>query len=229
MPLYRAELIRRKKPLIGPQIHDVSQVLYLPFDHDDGPYARDRSGYSNHGTIYGPIRVAGKIGGALSFDGVDDYVEAANISPPAFTLLAWAKFHVLPKEAPSTGTWPEIIGQTRDPYLGYLIGGRFYDNKIRFRLGDGSTWYEIRGPVIEVGTWYHVAGVFDGSTMELFVNGVSYGTLPAAISHTTDPLEIGAEHAWFNTFLDGVIDEVRIYNRALSLSEIKRLMDLRGV
>jgi len=95
MPLYRAELLAKKPLRYAALIHDVSQVLYLPFDYDDGSYARDRSGYGNHGVIYGAALTAGKIGLARSFDGTDDYVEVAHdpsINPTKeLTIAAWVK------------------------------------------------------------------------------------------------------------------------------------------
>jgi len=79
MPLYRAELLAKKPLWHGALIHDVSQVLHLPFDYDDGSYARDRSGAHNHGIIYGATLATGKIGMSRSFDGVDDYVDCGDI------------------------------------------------------------------------------------------------------------------------------------------------------
>jgi len=78
MPLYRAELLAKKPLRYAALIHDVSQVLYLPFDWDDGSKARDRSGCNNHGTIYGATLTAGKIGMGRKFDGIDDYIETVH-------------------------------------------------------------------------------------------------------------------------------------------------------
>jgi len=251
MPLYRAEIIRRKKPLIGPQLHDVSQVLYLPFDLDDGLYARDRSGYSNHGSLYPvadpPTRVAGRRGAyALGFDGVEDYVEVADDPslnfdlPESFSLEAWFKLSSLP-----TTAWYAILskygaGQGAgydDLYALYIDT----DGKIRFSVRDSAGNNPIvTGSTLTIDTWYHVVGVRDTEKDEirLYLNGVLDAT-PVTDTTVDDirhprPLLAGNQEHYIAGEppalpFHGVIDEVRIYNRALRLAEIKRLMNLRGV
>jgi len=229
MPLYRAELIRRKKPLIGPQLHDVSKVLYLPFDLDDGSYARDRSGYSNHGTIYGATRVAGKIGGALSFDGVDAYVEVAD-SPSLrfgsgdFTVAGWFKWL-------GGGSDFQLILGCKERHSLFLFEKA--KSVIRFVfVNEAGVWYEspTTFPVVS-GTWYHGAFVRDGDKFVAYINGsavIAPYSISGAIYQDTEGFKIGTNHE--KDRYDNVVrDEVRIYNRALSQSEIKRLMNLRGV
>jgi len=229
MPLYRWEIIRRKKPLIGPQIHDVSQVLYLPFDLDDGPYARDRSGYSNHGTIYGPTRVAGKIGGALDFDGVDDFVAVA--ADPSFnlrtefTVMAWAKMNVV-----RPTDYMRIVMHGDQYNLCYDVD---YDNWaiiVKDEVGYFRAGWSYANFL--AGVWYFFAATFKDGTLSYYVN--------ADLKDTTTGIgtliDLPALDLWVSTdevaparHFDGIIDEVRVYNRALSQSEIKRLMNLRGV
>jgi len=141
MPLYRAELLAKKPLRYAALIHDVSQVLYLPFDYDDGSYARDRSGYNNTGTIYGTTRVAGKIGGALDFDGVDDYVEVADnpsLRPASITMTAWVK---------TTSTADMRVLAKTKPYLVYWYGYELavVDGKLRAGLGKGDEIIELCG------------------------------------------------------------------------------------
>jgi len=229
MPLYRAELIRRKKPLIGPQIHDVSQVLYLPFDHDDGAYARDRSGYRNHGTIYGATGVAGEIGGALDFDGVDDYVEVADDPSldliDAVTLAAW----IYARSFPAEGAYDEIID--KEWTTSYRMHLRTETGPVTY-LGCGVrlTLFNDDTTPLSLNTWYHVAVTYDREYLRLWVNGVNVKSLAKTESMVADtyPVRIGS-YRGIDEFFHGIIDEVRIYNRALSQSEIKRLMYLRGV
>jgi len=251
MPLYRWEIIRRKKPLIGPQIHDVSQVLYLPFDKDHEPYSvepynptqvlrlpfedppqeitYDRSGYGNDGTIYGATRVIGKVRNALYFDGVDDYVEVAhsaslNLATP-FTVGLWIN------SSKDYAAWAIVIGK-RAGLEGRGWSIHFSPTElIRFELYDGVNSVIVGTKMISDGKWHHVTAVRDNvkGEIRIYVDGVfdesTSDTIIGDITHI-DPLYIargGGDR------FQGFVDEVRIYNRVLSLSEIKRLMNLRGV
>jgi hypothetical protein len=87
--------------------------------------------------------------------------------------------------------------------------------------------HELRGPVaIPVGAWTHLATTYNGSTLTLFVNGVSVATQAAtgSIASNTGPLRIGGNAIW-GEYFNGLIDEVRVYSRALSASEIQGDMD----
>jgi hypothetical protein len=79
------------------------------------------------------------------------------------------------------------------------------------------------GDGLPVNTWTYLTGTFDGTTMRLYVNGNLVGTLEtsAPIDVTDGVLRIGADHSWPGEAFPGAIDEVRIYNRALSQSEIQ--------
>lgn len=229
MPLYRAELQRRRGLLPPVLIHDPSQVLYLPFDKDDGSYARDRSGYVNHGTIIGATRVAGKIGGALSFDGVNDYVQSpysAILNPPKLTAMFWIKLLTLPADH---GTL--YLRCLHEIY--YNVGGfEVYfvkaTSKLLFNVAhkEGTTGLSSTKTNWAVGVWYHIAVTNDGAIYNMYVDGVLHtnragpamgnGEKPFRVSDIAYPI-------------NAVIDEVRIYNRALSAAEIARLMNMRGL
>jgi len=229
MPLIREELQRWRLPRPGPLLHDLSQVLYLPFDHDDGSYARDRSGYNNHGTLYGPTRVAGKVADALSFDGVDDYVEVPysdSINPKkAITFEGWAIIDNI--------SLRRISGSKENHYrwLDFEAGtGKYY-----WHVGDGVGWYfaTVETWTLPVGSWFHLAYVvnWENGWAKVYLNGVekSSATFTAgAIGGNTNNLYIGS-HSPIGYFWLGENDEVRIYNRTLSQAEIRRLMYMRGV
>jgi len=229
MPLYRAELLAKKPLRYAALIHDVSQVLYLPFDYDDGSYARDRSGYQNHGTIYGATLATGKIGMSRSFDGVDDYVKVIrdiSLEPESLTVSVWIK----PK---GTGDWLQNIVHKEDyaAALGYRLM-IYTDKRIGFGAHDGTTRYYATVAAITVwDVWYYLTGVYDkdAKKMKVYLNGDLKREIdgPAAISHDTvrDVLIGGTPGERFN----GIIDEVRIYNRALSDDEIRMLMYRRLV
>jgi len=251
MPLYRWEIIRRGKLLITPKLHDVSQVLYLPFDKNHEPYSvesydptqvlrlpledppqeitRDRSGYGNDGTIYGAVRVIGKVRNALRFDGKDDYVEVPHnptlLTPSALSVACWVK---------TTDTNGDIVAKWSSPYEWCVdvAGGKAY-----FIISKDGTLAAGQRPSITGVTkinddiWHHIVAVWDGAKMYLYVDGVSDVTPRDcdALYQGTTALRLGGAVSLWGGWYEGIIDELRIYNRALSEDEIKRLMYLRGV
>jgi hypothetical protein len=76
--------------------------------------------------------------------------------------------------------------------------------------------------LVPLNTWTHLAGTYDGSTLKLYANGVLMGSkaVTGSLAATTNPLRIGGNTIW-REFFHGQIDEVRLYNRALSAGEIQ--------
>jgi hypothetical protein len=229
MPLIRAELLKKPRYYVPLLIHDKSQVLYLPFDRDDGSYARDRSGYNNHGVIYGATRVDGIIGKALSFDGVDDYMmvpDSDSLDITKGSVEVWVKPLVL------TASWYNIISKWSTAGGGYDAYGMYagIENgyRVRWQFYDGSWHYVDSTTALTVGKWFHIVGTYDGFTLKIYINGqfensrAYTGSFPI----TAYPLGIGRGQIYY---FNGLIDEVRIYNRALSQAEIQRLMYMRGI
>lgn len=251
MPLYRAELVDRGFYWRKRRVHDKSLVLYLSFDKDDGSYARDRSGYNKHGVIYGASRVAGKVGNALSFDGVDDY---ANVEP--FTVYGWNEYTFMswisPNAIPSSGYRKTAMISRNLPSPVYWYGSWIeltYTNYLHlygcrlWRPSDDAV-YAIRVSYTlsdYVGKWVHVAYVVSKllKRVRIYVGGAlvndtdisSY--LAAGYITPMDDNQITRFTLGCNTSLSEnapiIHDEVRIYNRALSQAEIIRLMYMRGV
>jgi len=195
-------------------------VAYWSFDEGSGNIAYDASGNGNHGTLTnGPKWTQGKIGGALSFDGVDDYVEVPHSSS------------LMPISSISISFWMKKL---KDPLRGWV--GLFYKrgsensgyNGYSVLLQtDGSIRWEFPGvanavvdsSVLANNTWYYIVAVYDGSSMKIFINGSLNNSRAVSgnIIPTVANLIIGTRDAYFN----GLIDEVRIYNRALSPEEIR--------
>jgi len=229
MPLYRAELLAKKPLRYAALIHDVSQVLYLPFDYDDGSYARDRSGHNNHGTIYGATEVAGKIGTARDFDGTDDYVIASLPHSNSITIGLWAKYASLPSDNPGlfqaqptsgrddtakhVGIWVE--------YTGYLWG--------RLIQSDGAVKDFPKNKYLKPDTWYYIVLTADAATGKgkQYVDGELVGEM--SYDGTIRAFSYGKIGRQGRETWDGVIDEVRDYSRALSRDEIRMLMYRRLV
>ena len=194
---------------------------------------------SNNGTLQnGATFVPGQVSQAFSFDGVDDFVRVANspaLEPSTITVDAWVK-------STAPGTFRYILSKGASGCLAssYALytgdsGGLFF---YVFNGIDFPTLSPDAGIGIWDGNWHHVAGTFDGSTVRLYVDGseVGTGTTPVpsisiayGLSPTND-LFLGR----FNgtcppelSFLSfrGDVDEVEIYNRALSATEIRAIFN----
>ena len=107
----------------------------------------------------------------------------------------------------------------------------YYNNEIRFRVTTdnmtGNEWNSVNMPGFSPGlnTWYHVVGTYDNSSMKLYVNGTLVDSYSADGNIDYDPVPYGAYIGLFKdnneaNYFDGLIDEVQIWNRALSWEEI---------
>ena len=166
----------------------------------------------------------------LNFDGNDDYVEvpySADLNPDQFTIECWVR------AIDSEGTYRSVITSRDDnPQRGYIIYAGS-NNRWQFWTGDGPggsvSWNVLQGPSISNYVWTHIAATFDGSDMNLYVNGILEGTLTSVDfgKNETQPLRIGAgetESTTPNFFFNGTIDEVRIWNTVRTQQEIRNDM-----
>ena len=182
---------------------------------------------ANDGTLMnGATFAAGKVDRAFSFDGVDDYVEVTdttnfNFNQP-LTVEAWVFLN--------HNNYGGIIGQWG---YGGAGGDAFMlaldDSYLRGTLPIQGLYHLYSNSKILINTWTHVAMVYDGSQLELYVNGAldaseSISVNPVASSQTVkiglEDIMSGGKH-----YLDGLIDEVSIYNRDLNPSEIQSIYD----
>ena len=184
--------------------------------------ANDSSGNNNHGTLSGnPQWVTGEIGGALQFDGRNDYVDCGNDSSlnmtGAITISAW----IYPAGSGASSTFPRIVDKSDgtgggDP--GYKVYLRAEENYVVTVSGGGT--YMSSSSAAVLNAWNYVAFAITGTQWKLCLNGVwqewDESTLP---SLSSNPLFIGNSPAGERLF-DGIIDDVRIYNRALTAAEI---------
>ena len=194
-------------------------VSYWSFDADtDGTIVKDVWG-SNDGTISGnPMIVEGKVGKALEFDG-DDYVDCGS---DASLLLGDTDL--------SLAIW---FNQTSIDDTSYLAGtyssqnGKYYElwaenGTLFWSIDDDVIKSEISFSPIEVGEWYHAVGVRErGSETKLYVNGVlgATGTDQSGDITSDAPMFFGDRFAGGRPLM-GIVDEVGLYSRALSDSEI---------
>jgi len=206
-------------------------ISHWKFDEGSGAIAYDSNG-TNDGTIYGAQWTDGVLESALSFDGVDDYVDLGNSSslkpPLPVTLCTWINLS-------NVGKLQRIV--VLDEQLGFYYGIWFYvrdyDN-LGIGYGDGGPadmWHrrsKVGTTELSADTWYHVAAVINGPTdINLYINGVDDGGIYSgsggSLTYSTSNSYIGSHKLFNEEFFDGSIDDVRIYDRALSAVEIQQL------
>jgi hypothetical protein len=213
---FDAGLDERNDDDLGP---DTTLVAYYKFNEGSGTTAHDSSGNGNDGALSGgPTWVTGIEGSGLSFTAAStmQVPAAADLSGmAAVTVTAWIKLAI-------TDISETFVSDRADApnYYAYNFSVAA-NNTIEFEATGPSTWGGSGGSTaFTAGTWYFVAGVYDGVQVQVFVNGVAEGyTNPMSgnLVQATDPLEIG-----FNSF-QGTLDEIRIYKRALSGTELMTL------
>ncbi len=202
-------------------------VLYLgnfQFFEARGKLIRDKSRCKNDGTIYGAKWVQGKFGKVLSFDGADDYVDCGNNESLDITNAITIEARIKPEKVSEARIVRKSPASSSTKSYMLLLDSV---NRLWFFIYDNTAtgYHEVKSTTaLEIGRWYHIVGTFDGRYMKVYVNGVLEKTIDigeiATIESNTDPVTIGGTYRKFN----GLIDEVRIYNRALSGKEIKQNM-----
>ncbi|MGZ5347505.1 MAG: LamG-like jellyroll fold domain-containing protein, partial [Solirubrobacterales bacterium] len=194
------------------------------FDEGAGTTTADASGRGNAGTLIGASwTTQGRYGNALSFNGASTVRVADSASldlTTAMTLSAWIRPTAL------QSGWRTILQREADAYF---LNASNSDGPLRPSGGGtlgGNTQY-LSGPTANpVDAWTHVALSYDGATLRLFVNGsqVSSRATAGAIQTTDNPLWIGGNSP-YGEYFQGLIDEVRVYDRALSQADIQADMN----
>jgi len=204
-------------------------VAYFSFDEGSGTTTGSTVGGLT-GSISGATWATGQTGGALSFDGVNDWVTVADTNSldltTEMTLEAWVR-------PTAINGWETVVLKETTGELAYaLYGDNNADTGGAHRPGawirQGSTSYSTLGTAqLGVNTWAHLAATYDGAVLQMYVNGTLASSLnhSGAINTSTGVLRIGGNSVW-GEYFNGLIDDVRVYNRALSASEILADMDL---
>jgi len=201
---------------------DSSLKAYWKFDENTGTTASDSSGNGNNGTLSlsGATWTAGKIGNALSFDGINGYVNTGNgaslnINGNQITIEAW----VYTKSLSENYIISKFDGDTVTSGYNLLLTS----SNIYFRLGSGTTGYQfVTAHGMSTNNWYHLVAVYDGTSMKIYKNGtVLSGSTSFSGTIGTNSLNVNIGQRVDDSYRwNGYIDDFRIYNRALSASEI---------
>jgi hypothetical protein len=202
-------------------------IGYWRLDETGGTTAQDLAG-TNDGALQGSPQwqpYEGRIGGALLFDdtdGTNDYVNCGYSSvfdlTKAITVAAWVKISTVNK------AWQAIVAKGD---LAWRLSTVSNQRRFHFAVTD-KNW--INGQrVIPAGEWHHVCGTYDGANLRLYIDGVEDAASPVAyageISTNIYEVYIGENTGNPGRGWNGMIDEVRIYNRALDADEITTIMD----
>jgi hypothetical protein len=202
-------------------------VGHWTFDEGSGSTAADSSGNGNAGTVSGATWTTGKFNGALSFNGGTAMVtvpDSASLdSTSAVTVSAWIR----------PTSWPNNYGDAIVNKEGNyaLRSGDNAATQFDMLWWNGSMIRSVRTTPPSTGAWHHVVGIANGNDASaLYVDGVLVASSPANWFGSTrtlsNPLYIGGSQG--DPGFSGVIDDVRIYNRALSASEVSDLYAAGG-
>ena len=216
------------KPIEIPETQR-KRVAWWKFDEPEGDAMSDSSGTDPLGTLVGGPQWqpgGGKVGGALAFDGVDDYTDCGSHEDlnltRAVSVSAWIKLAGPAEDQKIVGNQDNISG-------GYKVG--VYDNKLELEIRDSSNLYTNNrfvegGTVLEPGVWYHVVGTYcQGGSIKVYVNAKLDREIvtPSILAPSAGTLKIGREPFsdlfWFN----GLMDDLQIYNYPLAEAEIASL------
>jgi subtilisin-like proprotein convertase family protein len=201
-------------------------VAAYAFNEGAGTTVTDASGNGNTGTIVNATwSTAGKYGNGLFFNGTSAWV-AINDAPSmhlttGMTVEAWVD--------PSSvdNRWREVLYKGNDLIYLEAMSPSGAVPVIGAQFGAGGTFVETPGPTpLTANVWTHLAATYDGATVRLYVNGilVSSQAQTGNLLTSAELLTIGADSI-HGSYFQGTIDEVRIYNRALSASELQTDMN----
>jgi len=214
-------------PGIGDAKIDPESVVGMwLFDEGSGKVAEDSSGNGNDGEFIGkPKWVEGKFGEALEFDGASTCVK---ISPGLtdlenITVVVWVY---------SEDDWGKTTRQEiwcgSNTYGDYLLlredeRGDWHAGEAMWHWYDGGSWGAIPSGSLKNQTWYHLAGSYDGSDLKLYLNGKLVGSESTSIASGSMDTCIGC-HPTPTNWWNGMIDEVAVFDIALTEEEIKSII-----
>ncbi|NPV46685.1 MAG: LamG domain-containing protein [Armatimonadetes bacterium] len=197
-------------------------VAYYKFDEGQGTVVRDHSGNGLDGTVHGAKFLRNASGYCLEFDGQTSYVDCG--APPALdlrqtiTVEAW----IMPSGRPKGE--PGILGKQFSSFLLTY----YHDGQVYWYIGQGGN--NSNAPVPD-GSWHLVTGTFDGENINLYLDGRLFRSVVSRFKEIPSGGKFligcvsGSEGADDPNYrrtahFSGLIDEVRVYNRALSAEEI---------
>ncbi len=211
-------------PLIPKHPHLDGLAAWWLFQEGGGDQVYDLSGNGNTGTLNNfafPATASsgwnsGKFGSALAYDGANDFIDTpadAELNGLRGTVSLWVLFN---------NTFRNISSKGTTQNKGWIIGTGSTD-KITFQIGTGAARIGTIDPdgVAATNTWYHIAGTWDGSNVRLYKNGIEIDvTVQGAAIDNDGAINIGQWASVAGFLHNGLIDDFRVYNRALTAGEM---------
>jgi hypothetical protein len=208
---------------------DASLIGFWPLDESNTSTAYDYSGTNATGSWYGAqvgtagYYSSGKVGPyAGAFDGTSTYVNnvannAAFTLTNAVTMVAWVKVN-------ASGTDQKIISK-RPSYVLTVFTNNIPETEIFIGGSSQDTRSAGGGTTLVNGVWYQIAGTYDGHSLKTYVNGVldRQIAVTGTMDSTAYSLNLGKTADGIANYMNGLIDDARVYNRALSAAEIAAL------
>ncbi len=211
-----ALLILSSRSALGAEAN--GPVVALSFDEARGRLLPDSSGHANHAVSRAARLVKGVVGRGLECDGESNMVGCPSAATldcvDALSIEAWVRLAALPADAHSAVVRKEGAYALRfgGNSLAFIL---WFDGEPAYLYGAKKDW--------ELDRWYHLVGTYDGASMRLFVDGKEDAASPrartGAIDKTSAPCGLGSSRSMYR--LDGVLDEVRVFGRALCEEEIQ--------
>lgn len=203
-------------------------VAYYAMDNTRIDSLFDLTANNNHGVFMNSTTMsAGLLGNSILFNGVNNYVQLAaspsyNMTGGQVSVSVWTKMDFLPSEM--IGGYGPLFDSDGDNYVIYADKG---NKELRFKVSTsgGAARPGIPQSDLVSGEWFNVVGVYDGANATIYLNGIKKGTLPLTGTITTGQIANLGRNASTGTiaYFQGNIDNVAVYNKALSQTEIVEL------
>jgi hypothetical protein len=187
--------------------------------------ANDSSGNGHHGTLVnGTAFTSGRAGQAFSFDGINDHITVSPstaLEPVNMSIAMWVR------ATPGTGGQLQLLGDSSHASVansGWALQ-ILSNNHVGFAYGNGLGFPQVNSTsVVADNTFHHIAATFDGNFLRMYFDGMLQSTVAysGTRSVTGNSIFFG-RHVSLNRQLNGALDEIRIYNHALSQGEVTAL------
>jgi hypothetical protein len=227
-------------PLSFVAVNPAGLVAAYGFSEGTGTTVNDLTGNGNGGAVSGATWItAGRYGQALSFNGTSDWIKIPD--SPSLDLTTGMTVEAWVNPASSAG-WQTVLYKERpaptDAGMAWALYSSDQDSPpaiygtLAGATGNGLWTHATGTTMLPLNGWSHLAATYDGSALRLYVNGTLVKTfaLPGRLWVTEGPLRIGGNSPsipYGGQFFKGAIDEVRVYNRALSQADIQADMTSR--
>ncbi len=207
----------------------IEMIHSWKLDEQGGPLYADSYGTADANSVSSPTAVTGFVNGAQDFNGVSDYLFTENTSNPVneITIMAW----IYPYDLSQSGPDESIISKENVFELSIEESNERISWVILDGQGTSAGHYDEYEPAVAENSiseqvWTHIAVTFDGVSQAIYINGAKIGEDPAdftSLGDVQNPYVIGWANMWESRFFNGIIDEVAVYDQALSTSKIDEL------